>query len=198
MNIEKKINTAKITYAGMFTALVAVFQYLGGFIKLGGNFSISLVLLPIVIGSALCGVAVGGWLGFVFAVMVFVTGDAAFFLSISVIGTIITVVLKGIAAGLAAGFVYKLTEKINRYLAVFLAAIVSPIVNTGVFLIGCRLFFFDAVNEWAIGEGMPVGTYMIVALVGLNFVFELVFNILLAPVALRLINIGKKTISSSK
>ena len=110
--------------------------------------------------------------------MVFVTGDAAFFLSISVIGTIITVVLKGIAAGLAAGFVYKLTEKINRYLAVFLAAIVSPIANTGVFLIGCRLFFFDAVSEWAIGEGMSVGTYMIVALVGLNFVFELLTKIL--------------------
>ena len=192
MNTAKRIDTTQITYAGMLTALVAVFQYLGGFIRLGGNFSISLVLIPIVIGAAICGTGVGAWLGFVFGIMVFVTGDAALFLSINAFGTVVTVMAKGVLAGAVAGAVYKLAERLNIYLAVFLAAIVCPIVNTGVFLVGCRLFFFDAVSSWAVGEGLPVGTYMILMLVGLNFVFELIFNIVLAPIAVRLINIVKK------
>ena len=192
MNTAKRIDTTKITYAGMLTALVAVFQYLVGFIRLGGNFSISLVLIPIVIGAAICGTGVGAWLGFVFGIMVFVTGDAALFLSINAFGTVVTVMAKGVLAGSVAGAVYKLAERLNIYLAVFLAAIVCPIVNTGVFIVGCRLFFFDAVSNWAVGEGLPVGTYMILMLVGLNFVFELIFNIVLAPIAVRLINIIKK------
>jgi len=37
-----------------------------------------------------------------------------------------------------------------------------------------------------------VGTYMILGLVGANFLFELGANILLCPTILRLIRIGKK------
>lgn len=185
-----RLDVAKITYTGLFTAIVIVLQYLGGFIKLG-PFSVSLVLVPIVVGTAICGPFAGAWLGAVFAAMVFITGDAALFLSINIPGTIVTVVLKGVLSGLAAGYAYKLLEKTNRYLATFAAAIVCPVVNTGIFLLGCRLFFFDTVKEWAIGEGMPVGVYMIIGLVGFNFLFELIFNLVLAPVAVRLINIEK-------
>lgn len=183
-------DVAKITYTGLFTAIVIVLQYLGGFIKFG-PFSVSLVLVPIVVGTAICGPLSGAWLGAVFAVMVFVTGDAALFLSINIPGTIITVVLKGVLAGLAAGYAYKLLERFNRYLATFAAAIVCPVVNTGIFLLGCRIFFYDTVSSWAVGEGMPVGVYMIVGLVGFNFLFELIFNLVLAPVAVRLIGIEK-------
>ena len=95
-----------------------------------------------------------------FSVMVFITGDAAFFLSLNVIGTIITVLVKGTVAGLCAGLVYKLLVKFNNYLAVLVAAIVCPIVNTGIFLIGCSIFFFKDVSSWASAEGMPVGAYM--------------------------------------
>ena len=48
---------------GLFTAIVVVLQFLGGGIKFG-MFSISLVLVPIVVGAAVYGWAAGGWLGF--------------------------------------------------------------------------------------------------------------------------------------
>ena len=49
------------------------------------------------------------------------------------------------------------------------------------------------ISQWAAGSGFEnVGTYMIVGLVGLNFVFELVVDIVLSPIVVRLINIGKK------
>lgn len=175
----------------LFTAIVAVLQFAGAFIRFG-TFSISLVLMPIVVGAAMFGVMSGAWLGFVFGVVVLISGDAAPFMAISVWGTVITVLAKGTLCGLASGLAYKLLEK-HKYWAVLTASVVCPIVNTGVFLIGCRLFFFETITEGANANGESVLHYMIVGLVGLNFVFELLVNLVLNPIIIRLIDIGKKT-----
>ena len=99
---------------------------------------------------------------------------------------------KGIMAGLCAGLVYRLFEKKNRYLAVIAGAVVAPVVNTGIFLLGCFAFFMDAVNGGAAAQGMSVGAYLIIFFVGLNFVFELLTNIVLAPTILKILNIKQK------
>ena len=47
----------------------------------------------------------------------------------------------------------------------------------------------------AVGAEMgfaDVGSYIIYVLVGGNFLFELLFNVVLSPVVVRLIHIGKK------
>lgn len=188
---EKKIETRVLTGVAIFTAIVIVLQLLGSFIRFG-PFSISLVLIPIVVGAAMYGAGAGAWLGFVFGVAVLLSGDAAAFMPINPLGTILTVLVKGALAGLCAGLVFRALEKKNIYAAVIVSAIVCPIVNTGVFLIGCVLFFLETVSQWAAGMGFAnVGTYMIVGLVGLNFVFEMLINIVLSPVILRLVKIGK-------
>ena len=184
--------TRRMVGLALFTALVVILQLLGSFIRFG-PFSISLVLIPIVVGAAMYGAGAGAWLGFVFGVVVLLSGDAAAFLPISPLGTIVTVLAKGTLAGFCAGLVFKLLEKKNTYVAVVASAIVCPVVNTGVFLLGCFLFFLETVSQWAAGSGFEnVGTYMIVGLVGLNFVVELVVDIVLSPIVVRLINIGKK------
>ena len=189
MNTQVRRNkTEKLVLAALLTALVVLLQYLGAFVRFG-PFSISLVLIPIVIGAATCGAGIGAWLGFVFGVVVLLSGDAAAFLAVDVIGTVITVLVKGTACGLAAGLVYKALEKVNMWVAVIAAALVCPIVNTGVFLIGCFIFFMDTVTQWA--GGTNVGHYMIFGLVGGNFLFEVLFNILLSPGVVRLLNIKK-------
>lgn len=185
MKNKGKINTQKLVITAILTALVIVLQFMGSFIRFG-MFSISLVLIPIVIGSALCGYKSGAWLGFVFGAAVLLSGDASAFLVIDVFGTIVTVLLKGTLCGLAAGITYKLLENKNRYIAVMAAAVVCPIVNTGVFLLGCLVFFLETITEWGIGLGFQnVGKYMIFGLVGGNFIFELITNIVLAPIILR-------------
>ena len=181
----------KLVLLALFTALVAILSYFGGFIKIGGLASISLTLIPVVLGAALCGPAAGAWLGAVSGAVFFLTADSAFWLGLSIPGTIITVMVKGIAAGVAAGLVYRLLEGVNRYFAVIISAIVCPVVNTGLFLVGCSIFFMDAVSTGADGEGMTVFAYMLVFFVGLNFVFELLTNIVLSPVVVRLLNIKK-------
>lgn len=170
----------KLALAGVFTAIVVVFQFLGSFIKFG-TFSVSLVLVPIIIGAALCGPAVSTWLGLVFSAIVLYS-DSALFLTISFPGTVITVLLKGTLCGLVAGLVFNELKKVNTTLAVVVSAIAAPVVNTGIFLLGCRLFFFDAIAEMGADLGFTSAyKFMIIGLVGWNFVFELITNIILCP-----------------
>ena len=176
----------------LLTAMVALLAYFGGFIKIGGLASISLTLIPVVIGAALCGPLAGAWLGGVSGAIFFATADAAFWFGLSIPGTIITVMVKGILAGLCAGLVYKLLEKRNRYLAVIASAIVCPVVNTTIFLLGSMIFFVDVVKAGASAEGINIFAYLIIFFVGFNFIFELLANIILSPAILRIINIRKK------
>ena len=192
MSNERKKQTQVLVLGAILTALVVILQFMGSFIRFG-PFAISLVLIPIVIGAATCGVKIGTWLGFIFGVVVLISGVASACLAVNVFGTIVTVLLIGAACGVAAGLIYKLLEKYNRYLAVIAAAVVCPIVNTGVFLLGCVIFFMDTVAEWGAALGFG-GTleYMFLGLVGGNFLFELASNIILSPVIVRVLNIKNK------
>ena len=193
MNAKKATSTEKLVLIALFTSIVAILAYVGGFIKIGGLASISLTLIPIVVGSAICGPWVGAWLGFVSGLFfLFNYADSAFWLNLSIFGTIFTVLLKGTACGLVAGASYKLLSKLNKYLAVIVSAILCPCVNTGIFLIGCRLFFWDTVVTGANDSGKSVLAYLLVFFVGLNFVFELIVNIVLSPAILKIINIRQK------
>lgn len=190
MNSSNSQLTKKLVITAMLTALVVILQFASMNLRFS-MFSITLTLVPIVLGAALCGVSAGAWLGFVFGVIVLLTGDAAAFLAVNIPGTIITILVKGTACGLFAGLVYKALSRLNKYLAVAAAALASPIANTGIFLIGCKIFFMPTITEWALGLGFGdnVGKYMIVGLVGINFLIELGINVVLSPVIVRLINI---------
>ena len=190
---KRKSSIETMVLLAILTALVILLQFLGSFIRFG-PFSISLVLLPIVVGAASCGIGAGAWLGLVFGAVVLISGDAAAFLTFHPAGTVITVLVKGIACGLASGLVYKCIEKFNLYVAVVAAAVVCPLVNTGVFLIGCCLFFLELVSEWGAALGYEnVGAYMFLGLAGFNFLFELGTNIALSPIIVRLLNIRRKS-----
>ena len=189
---NKRMSTETLVLAALMTALVVILQFMGSFVRLG-PFQCSLVLMPIVVGAAMCGPKVSAWLGFVFGMVVLLNGDAAAFLTVNAIGTVITVLVKGTLCGLCAGLVYNLLKEKNKYLAVFAAAIVCPIVNTGVFLIGCFLFFFKTVEAWGLAMGFEnTIEYMFLGLVGGNFLFEMITNIVLCPAIVRVLNLRKK------
>ena len=189
----KNTKTQKIVGIGLFTAIVVALQLLAASIKFG-PFSITLVLAPIVIGAALYGIGAGAWLGVAFGVSVLISGDAAAFMTINPAGTVVTVLLKGMLAGLAAGLIYKALEKTNKTVAVVLAGIACPIVNTGIFLAGCYLFF----QEWLVSVFGTTGFATVVTgLVSVNFAVELGINMVLASVIVRIIDIGKKQLKKN-
>lgn len=189
--MSKKWNVQTLVGMGILTAIVIVLQGLGSTIRFG-PFSITLVLAPIIIGAAMYGWKAGAWLGFVFGIMVLAT-DAGAFLAINVPGTVITCLLKGMLAGAAAGAVYQLLEKKSQWAAVLAAGVVCPVVNTGVFLIGCVLFFLPTVKEWGSASGYEnVSAYFLFGFVGLNFLVEMSINLALSTAIVRILNTIKK------
>jgi uncharacterized membrane protein len=181
----------------LLMALVIVLQFLGGILTTASGFSISLVLIPIVLGAAVFGPSAGAILGGTFGVIVFincVTGTdlgGAMVFQASPVLCILVVAAKSILAGLAAGYVYKLLEKRNGYIAMLCAAIICPVVNTGVF-VGCMaLFFSDVLSAWA--SGSDVLSYVLMSLILCNFVPEMLINVVFSPAGNNIVRVINKT-----
>lgn len=139
-------------------------QFVGSAIRFG-PFSVSLVLIPIVLGAALYGWGMGCWLGLVFGAVVLLSGDAGLFLAADPGGAIVTVLSKGIACGAAAGLCCRWLHP--RYPTILLSALAAPLVNTGAFLPGCRLFFMPLIHQRAQQAGYAgAGAYLMVGMVG--------------------------------
>ena len=89
---------------------------------------------------------------------------------------------------------YELISKKNQIAAVLVSAVIAPVVNTGIFILGSYVFFFDYLSGLA--EGTNLFVFILVALVGINFFIELGTNLVLNPAILQIIRIGKKMKSS--
>jgi hypothetical protein len=100
------------------------------------------------------------------------------FLDHNLILTILLVFAKGMGAGIVAGALFKLVSKFNKYVGVIVAAISAPIVNTGIFVIGCLLFFRELTG---------VGIYSL--FITVNFGLAIAINAALVPVIYHLLEI---------
>lgn len=184
----RKINVGKLVGIALLIAIVVVLQLLGQFIKFG-PVSISLVLMPIVVGAAVYGPGAGAILGLAFSVVVLLQPDTVYFYGLSVIGTVVTVLVKGVVCGWIAGLVYRIFAKKNTMLGVVLAAVICPIFNTGIFFLGCVTFFLEPLAATGIEN---VAMHAITIFIGFNFVAEFVANVLCCPIILRLLHVLKR------
>ncbi len=187
---RQSMDVRRLVYFSLFTALVVVLQCMASFVFPKIGLSLNLSLIPIVLGVALCGRFTGAWLGFVSAFIILFDPATAGFMSFNASATIFLVIFKGVMAGLVAGLVYGLFVKKNKTLAIFLAAVAAPIVNTGIFLAGCFIFFGQMVVA-AAGGANALG-YVLTFWIGINFVIELLVNAVFAPTISKLIDLGKK------
>ena len=192
----KNAKIKRMVGIALLMALVVVMQFLSGIIPPVGGFSISLVLIPIVLGAAVYGPGAGALLGATFGTVVYINcvtgadpGGAMVFQADPVL-CFLVVMGKGILAGVAAGLVYKLLEKKNSYVAMLCAAIVCPVVNTGTFVACMLLFFVDVLNAWA--NGAALAGYIMTGLVLANFVPELIINVVFSPASVRILKVVKK------
>ena len=196
MSNTNKSNVYRLTGLGILTAIIIVLQVLTTFVRFG-PFSITLALIPIVVGAAMYGKGAGAYLGAVFSVVVVIMcitgGDVGGFMvwSANPVMCVIMCMLKGTAAGFLAGLMYQLVGKKNQLLGVILAALISPIANTGIFIIGMLLFFRETLASWAGGSDLL--TYIIMGLTGVNFLVELGVNIVLSPLVVKIIDAVRKT-----
>ena len=179
MQMENSINVRKLTYLAMLTALVVVLQLvIAPIIGAATGLSPALVLIPIVLGVSACGIGAGAWLGFVFSLIVIFDPTTIPFLDYNAFLTVLLVFVKGIGAGVVAGALFKALSKLNKYLAVVVAAISAPIANTGIFVIGCLLFFRELTG---------VGVYSL--FITANFALEITINAVLVPAIYHLLEV---------
>lgn len=195
-NSRRTDKTRRMTGLAILSAIVVVLQVLSNFVKFG-PVTITLSLAPIIIGAAIYGTGAGAILGFVFSAVVVITGvlgwDGGFIMllmGISPAGLLITALGKGTAAGWLSGLTYKAIAKKNDLVAVICAGIVCPVVNTGLFVVGMMLFFADTLTAMAGGQNLV--TYIVFGLAGVNFLVELVVNMVLSTGISRIIKAGKK------
>ena len=199
----QKQKTLELVQLSMLAALVVVLQILSALIPpIGGMVSITLTLIPVVIGAILFGKKGGAILGFVFGLIVMINCITALdpggniLWNTSPILTALLCLLKGTMAGLIPAIVYsaiasnKTLSTKKKFFSTMLAALLAPIVNTSIFVAGMLLFFKDTLTVWA--DGKPIMIYILVGLAGINFLIEFIINIILTPAIIRVVDVVKK------
>ncbi len=190
-------NVKKMVGVSLLVAVIVVLQLVGTLLPIKlGPVSVSLVLVPIVIGSAVYGPGAGAILGAAFGVVANICcingmdGGGHMVFQASPMLCILVVMVKGILCGTASGWIYRLLSGKNSYAAMLAAAILCPTVNTGVFLIGMKLFFMEVLQIWA--GGSNVAGYVLTGIILINYLPELILNVVLSPVSQRIIHVVKK------
>ena len=200
MTNSATIRTRRMAGLSILTALIIVLQVVATFVKVG-PFSFTLALAPIVIGGALYGRKAGAWLGGVFSVVVLLMcitgGDAggSILWNVSPLLCAVLCLVKGTAAGWVSAAVYRSIAAKNSFGAVICAAVVTPVVNTGIFLVGLVLFFQPTLAAWAGDAGMNITSYILFGLTVVNFLVELTLNLVLSGVIERIITYRVKALA---
>lgn len=196
----KHQNINRMVSIALLAAVVIVLQMLSGIIKIG-TFSITLTMIPIMVGAAFFGPSAGAILGTVFGLVVYINcvtgfdvGGEMIFLANPFLCFLVCVG-KGALSGWCAGLVYRLAAKraqtlTRSYIAVLLAAIAAPIVNTGVFCVSMLLFFRSTLQAWAAGSDLL--NYIIFVLTGVNFLIEFGINVVFSPAISTIIRAVRK------
>lgn len=197
MSVRRKNNQKLVMMIelALLTAAVLILQLTGAAIKITPGTTINLVLLPIALGAMLLGPISGAWLGFVCGVVVYVTCGvmamdpftATLFQANPVITAFICI-LKTTLAGLGAGFVYRLLRGKNAWVAGFVAAALTPIINTGLFILGC-VVMMGTITDIAAASGVSFVYFVFILCAGVNFLLELALNMILAPALCRVVEI---------
>ena len=188
--------TVRMVEFAVLTALTVILQLLCSVLTFG-QISITLSLVPVVIGAALFGPGGGAILGFILGAVNFISSFfnpvLLFLFQASPAAYIITCFGKTVLAGVVAGLLYRAFREKHRYIGVTLAALSAPIVNTGVFFLMMIAFFQKALVELFSLEAGSVAAFVITAFIGVNFLVEFGLNVVLCPAIARIIDVVRHT-----
>ena len=187
-------NIQRITGVAVLSAIMIVLQVVGNFVAIG-PVSINLSLIPIALAAIIYGPLAGGLLGLLSGVMVlFAPSTEAVFMPISVFGTVLVCLLKCTIAGILGGLVHKLVSKKSPIVSYVLCAMTIAIVNTGLFVVGCLVFFMPLLQENS-GTYANAYAFLFLGMIGWNFIFEVVSASVFVPVLAKVLSARKQPIT---
>lgn len=189
MRTQNKQKTLRMAELGILLALVIVLQSISSL----GVVTICLCLIPITLGSMVLDWKGGAVLGFAFGLVAAFWGIVGkdiftlYLFNANPVMTIVICIVKGTLAGIVPALLYKWLSgyeyKNSKLVASIVASISAPIVNTGIFAIGCMIIKQD-VLEVASKLSLDASnfiTFIFVTLIGVNFFVEFVVNAVFSP-----------------
>ena len=195
MNAVKTHNAIyKMVLIAILAAIIIMLQCFMTF-KIG-PINLAVTLVPVVLGGALLGVWEGTLLGFIFGLSTFLCGVFAldpftnYLISLNAFTTGTICILKGTLAGFVPAIIIHLLEKRHQEVGIVLGSAAAPIVNTGIFCITFPIFFMDYLKTLA--DGKNVFVFIITGLVGFNFIFEFLVNVILSTAIAFVVKVIKK------
>lgn len=174
----------RIVDCAILSALAIVLQLVSTLLKYGGV-SLTLALVPVVIACVTLkwyGLIVSGALGGTILVQCIVGVDevGSTMFIYNPVFTVIGSVIRLLIAAAVLVLIINATEKFNesKWRSILVSALM-PVLNTGIFIIMFVTMFNDLLCELA--GATDAFTYIIVALVGINFIVELGTCVLICP-----------------
>ncbi len=186
---NKELFSAKnVAALAVLLALVIVLQAFGGSFSIG-IVSFNFSLIPIVLGALLLGAWGGLILGFANGVVVLIQvmmGIVPLYTIMWTYSPVITTLvclLKTSVAGFVSGWLFSLLKDKHSRVGIFLCSGLVPIINTGLFILGCLTMWntMEIAATEIYGAGTNVIWFIFIGLVGINFLAEFAVNLLVAP-----------------
>lgn len=184
--MNNSIRIRRLVGIASLAAIVAVLQVIANYIAFG-PVSITLALIPLIIGAILYGPLGGGFLGALMGLIILSAPSTGSFLAVNPWITALICILKTTIAGVVSGLLFKGFYKLNFVLAVVLASLSAPVVNTGLFALGCSTLMYPTLVEWAGGSNAI--EFLFLTMIGWNFLIEFAINSLLSPMVVYLVRV---------
>lgn len=156
-----------------------------GYLKIG-VVEMTLIMIPVAVGSIAFGEKTGLVLGLTFGLTSFyqcLTGSSPFgatLLSINPAFTFIMCVVPRVLMGYLSGLIFKALEKAPKAVSYLIASLSAPIINTVLFVGSLILFFGKSEFIMGLRGGLKLVPFVI-AFVGLNGLLEIILTGIVAP-----------------
>lgn len=194
---RKKLFTSRnIAWFAILLALTVVLQVWGSAVRIGAN-TVNLSLIPVVLAAILLGPLAGAVMGFASAAVILIyvvlgTEPLSFMMfQDHPFITVALILIKTTAAGFVAGILFQLISRKNAYVATFAAAAATPVVNTGLYILGA-LLMSDTIAASGFADGMSAIYFLVVVAAGVNFLIEFAVNMVASPAIFSVIKVIRK------
>lgn len=192
--MAKKINSheknLRMVQLAMIMAIMVVLQIFGAALVRVAITVPALVLIPLFIGSATFGKKYGAILGGLFGIITLILGITGFdaytngLFLYKPLATAVICLGKGILAGFLSAVVYELLVKLFKgklFPAALISAIVTPLVNTGLYITGVFIFFKEY-SGFASDSTFFYVFGAIFMMIIVNFLIEVAMNAFCCPI----------------
>ncbi len=186
--------TLKTVQIGILASIMLIMHETGLCLIPVGPFSLTTMLIPVVIAGITTGPVGGAVLGAMFGADCLLAKEAGAFLDADPVASVVLmVVIRGIALGAFSGVLFKLFGKIDRKKIWSFGAtgLLTAFLNTALFIVGAVILFGEHYQLFSVPMGTSRGVIIsgLIAAVAVQAVIEILLCCIIAGAAAKAITV---------